>query len=72
MSYVDKSEELSVQRQCELLSVNRSTVYYAPVGENEFNLMLMREIDKILLECPEYGSRKLSEVLSMNFLKQHF
>ena len=38
--------ELSVRQQCELLGLNRSTAYYAPAGETEENLWLMRRIDE--------------------------
>ena len=38
--------EISVRRQCELLGVNRSGLYYAPVGESEENLLLMRLLDE--------------------------
>ena len=37
---------LSVRRQCELLGLNRSTLYYEPATESEFNLHLMRLIDE--------------------------
>ena len=37
--------EISVRRQCELLGVNRSGLYYEPVGESEENLALMRLLD---------------------------
>ena len=51
---------LSVRRQCELLGVNRSNVYYRPVGESKENLMLMRLIDEEYTRHPFYGSRKLT------------
>jgi len=38
--------QISLRRQCELLGLNRSTRYYALVGESEFNLYLMRLIDE--------------------------
>ena len=38
--------ELSVRRQCELLGVTRSTLYYEPAGETDENLALMRLIDE--------------------------
>ena len=38
--------EISVRRQCELLGVNRSGLYYEPVGESEENLRLMRMLDE--------------------------
>ena len=34
--------EISVRRQCELLGVNRSGLYYEPVGESEENLRSAR------------------------------
>src|ERR1039457_7019006 len=37
---------ISVRRQCELLGVNRSGLYYEPVGESEENLRLMRLLDE--------------------------
>ena len=38
--------QLSVARQCELLGLARSSLYYQPVGEKEENLDLMRRIDE--------------------------
>ncbi len=49
---VDRSHgEISIRRQCELLGVNRSGLYYQPLGENQENLQLMR-----LLDEPKSGS----------------
>ena len=52
--------ELSVRRQCELLGLNRSSLYYEPVGETPENLRLMRLIDEQYTACPFYGSRKMT------------
>jgi len=54
---------LSVVRQCELLSVSRSGLYYQPVGETAENLALMRLIDAQFLEAPWYGSRQMARYL---------
>jgi putative transposase len=56
--------EISVRRQCELLGVNRSGVYYEPVGESEENLRLMRLLDEQYTRTPFYGSRKMTEWLA--------
>jgi len=37
--------ELSVRRQCELLGLSRSSLYYEPAQETAKNLRLMRRID---------------------------
>lgn len=43
---------LSVLQQCILLGLARSSFYYKPVGESEFNLMIMRIMDEIHLDYP--------------------
>jgi hypothetical protein len=48
---------LSIVRQCELVSVNRSGLYYGSGGETALNLALMRLIDAQFMETPWYGSR---------------
>lgn len=53
----------SIRRQCELLGVNRSSVYYRPVGVDTEELELMKAIDELHLERPFYGSRRISAVL---------
>jgi len=49
-----------VREQCELLGLNRSTVYYTPAGESQENLCLMRRIDEQFLKTPFYGSRRMT------------
>ena len=41
---------LSVERQCELLGLGRSSFYYAPVRNDAEDLALMRLLDE---ECSE-------------------
>jgi putative transposase len=60
---VDQASDLSVRRQCELLSVSRSGLYYEPVGTSTDELALMRRIDELHLERPFYGSRKMAHAL---------
>lgn len=52
--------ELSVRRQCELLSLARATYYYQPAGESELNLHLMRLLDEQYLKTPFYGWPKMT------------
>ena len=55
--------EISVRRQCALLGVNRSGLYYQPRGESEESLMLMRLIDEEYTRHPFLGSRRIREWL---------
>ena len=55
--------QLSVRRQCELLGLNRSTLYYEPAPETAANLALMKLMDKQYTDHPFYGSRKMTEWL---------
>ena len=55
--------ELSIVRQCELVSISRSGFYYQPAGETPLNLALMRLIDRQFLETPWYGSRQMARHL---------
>jgi putative transposase len=52
--------DLSVRRQCELIGLNRSTLYYEPASESPDNLKLMRLIDEQYTTCPFYGSRRIA------------
>ncbi len=64
MKWIDWDDEsLSVRRQCELLGVHRSLLYYEPVCETEENLELMRLIDQQYLKTPFWGSRNMTEFL---------
>lgn len=53
----------SVRRQCELLDVNRSTLYYEAAPTSDDNLALMREIDELYLKHPFFGSRRITNRL---------
>ena len=56
--------KLSVRRQCELLGLSRSSFYSEPVSVSDSDLSLMAKLDRLHLECPFYGSRKLAVLLS--------
>jgi putative transposase len=52
-----------MRRQCEILGVNRSTLYYKSVRPDPEELKLMRRIDELHLEFPFYGSRRIAQEL---------
>jgi putative transposase len=49
-----------MRRQCEILGLNRSGLYYESVGLDPEDLDLMRRIDELNLQFPFYGSRRLA------------
>ena len=60
---MSKDERLSMRRQCDLLRINRSSLYYEPVKQDREELALMRKMDELHLEYPFFGSRKLTHTI---------
>jgi putative transposase len=60
---IDRSDKLPVVRQCELLGLSRSSVYYVPQPVSESDLALMRRIDELHLQHPFAGARMLRDLL---------
>ena len=54
---------LSVVRQCGLLKIARSGLYYERTGESAINLALMQEIDRAFTEWPFLGVRQMCRYL---------
>ncbi len=50
---------LSTTRQCVLLGISRSSLYYRPRGPSPEDLAIMKEIDQQYLLTPFYGSRRM-------------
>ncbi|AML53801.1 integrase (plasmid) [Falsihalocynthiibacter arcticus] len=55
--------KISLRRQCQMLSLPRSILYYQPKGESAENLRFMKLIDKQFLETPWYGSRQMARYM---------
>jgi putative transposase len=49
---IDKEDSLPVTRQCEILELSRSGIYYTPVPISARDMELMRQIDEIHLLYP--------------------
>ena len=54
---------LSKTKQCNLLGIHRSGLYYKPVGESQENIKLMRMMDEQYMRTPFYGIRRMGEWL---------
>ena len=58
--------DLSLTKQCKLLKISRSSLYYVPVGVNAETLALMNEIDRVFTKYPFFGSRQIAAYLPRN------
>ncbi len=57
------NSSLSIRQQCELLDINRSTLYYTPMGYDEYTIKLMRLIDEQFTKTPFYGVPRMTACL---------
>jgi len=64
-SVIDKHHPLSIRRQCDLLQINRSMLYYIPASESAENLALMEQIDRLHLRFPYYGVVRMRDKLRL-------
>lgn len=60
-----EDREISMRQQSELLSLNRSTLYYRPAPVSEYDLRLINRTDELFTEHPYFGSRRLMEYLNL-------
>jgi len=61
---VDKNDHhLSVVKQCILLGISRSTLYYTPSVAGCDDLTIMRAMDQLYVEDPTRGTRRMSKAL---------
>ena len=60
---MDRTHHLSIGRQCQLLQLARSTVYYQPIAISDTTRALMRRIDELHLQYPFGGARMLRDLL---------
>lgn len=69
---IDSESFLSIRRQCDLLSVTRSGLYYEPKGEKPENLELMRLMDEHYLKHPTSGVLRIQDFLfALGFIVNH-
>lgn len=58
------NREVTLKVQAELLSLNRSSLYYQPLGPSPAEIAIKRRIDELYTHHPFYGSRKLTALLN--------
>ena len=66
---IDRTHELSVTRQAELVGISRGSVYYLPRPASEADLGLMRRLDQLHLDHPFMGARMLRDQLHREGVK---
>lgn len=59
-----KNEQISVKKQCSLLGIARSSLYYRPEGISEEDRETMNLIDEIYTAHPFYGNRRIKAELN--------
>lgn len=63
---IDRDDnKISIRGQSELLSLNRSTLYYQSIPVSECDLRLMNRTDELFTKYPFFGSRRLMEYLNL-------
>lgn len=61
---IDRDEgSRSICSQCEMLSIARSTLYYTPSKADDKDLQIMEELDRLYLEDPTRGTRRMTKEL---------
>ena len=72
LDFIDSEHVLSTRKQCEILEVHRSGLYYKPKGEQKDNLEIMRMMDEHYLKHPTAGVLRMQDLLlSLGILANH-
>jgi putative transposase len=66
---VEAGSDFSIRRQCSLLGISRSGLYYQPRGAFEGDVEIMRLIDEQYTGSPFYGVERMSAWLNRNGVK---
>jgi len=66
MALLDRdANDLPLKTQADLLSLNRSGLYYRPMAPSAEEIAIKHRIDEIYTRCPFYGSRRMTAVLRL-------
>ena len=61
---IDRSHQLPITRQAQLIGLSRSTVYYLPKPTSQADVALMHQLDRLHLDHPYMGARMLRDQLA--------
>jgi putative transposase len=64
---IDRSEKLSIKKQAELFSLNRTSLYYKPTPISQEELGIKQIIDEIYTKHPDYGYRRMTTILNRDY-----
>ena len=59
-----RHDQLSIRQQTQLLGLNRSSLYYKPIGISQYNILLMNLLDEQYTKTPFYGVEKMTIFLN--------
>jgi putative transposase len=60
---IEPRDKLSVRQQCRLLGLDRSGLYYVPLGPVAEELAVCHRLDELYTVHPFYGVRRVTEAL---------
>jgi putative transposase len=66
---ISPDKKLGISRQCTLLGLARSSFYYKKRPVSRRNFDLMKRIDEIFTENPDFGSRQIANALKREGLR---
>lgn len=63
---IDSKDSMSISKQCHILNLSRSSLYFCPSPLNPTDQALINKVDEIYTRCPFYGTRRISTELQLN------
>jgi len=61
---MSEHDQLSIRQQTQLLGLNRSSLYYKPIGTSQYNILLMHLLDEQYTKTPFYGVERMTVFLN--------
>ncbi len=72
LGLLEKDNKMSLRQQCDLLDINRSSVYYKNKGENSDNLEAMKPMDAHIMQEPTAGVLTIQCMLEEQGLRMSY